>query len=413
MTSNTIHIDSSSAATPGSKPLSISAAWITPILGRGGYVMYMGPLLKRLSHCFSEFSVISAEYGGSTTDLDFNVQITGGVHRFYRPDPLGYARGFTLIGPSIFIAMLRSKADLLLLTEFSLTTAYGLLACRMRRRLRAVVIVETRPWPAPRGLTSTLRRHIRRYLARSADAVLTNNNDGLQYVCDELGVPTARVVAEPYLVSEMKDAFHDAEISLRRFTELTPKSKINFLYVGELIERKGVQDAIAAFGKLGADYRDRFAFHVIGDGPLSEPLKAKCEELGIAQHVVFHGRQPYENLGTHYAAAHVFVFPTHRDYRALTPFEALSMGLPILGSIYDGGICETVVDGENGYRFDPFNTTQLTHLIETILLNPEQLSRFSSKSREIAKRYTLDNAVAAIMTTCQIALSGKRCANSQ
>ena len=98
-----------------------------------------------------------------------------------------------------------------------------------------------------------------------------------------------------------------------------------------------------------------------------------------------------------------FLFPTLADYRSLVPFEALSSGLPILASVYDGGISETVRQGENGFAFDPRNSEQLAGYMSEFIERPDLIASFSAKSLDLAKRYTLPRAVATLLKACALA----------
>ena len=382
-------------------------AWVAPMLGRGGRLMYMGPLLQALSERVREFSVFAAEYGGDFREIGFPTNVAGKIMRFYLPHTkeIGYGRGFTLITPGIMRELTRYAPDVMLLSEFSLTTLYGLWVAHRRTKSRVVLLVEARPSGLREMSRRSLRSLWRSWLARSADAVLTNNSDGRDYVIRMLGVDPGRVIARPYLVSEVPHPARNTSASLLRFSNLRAGEKVEFLYVGRLGKHKGLQDAITAIALLSADERMRIRFHVVGDGEYRAVLESQVQSLGLKSIVVFHGGQPYSALFHYYSQAHVFLFPTHRDYRALAPFEALSAGLPIIGSVYDGGISETVIDGQNGFRVDPFNHAALAGTIRTILRDPSLLRSFAERSLELSKPYTVENAVAAILQACRIALA--------
>jgi glycosyltransferase involved in cell wall biosynthesis len=368
--------------------------------------MYMGPLLRALSRRLREFHAFAAEYGGNIQEAGFPATVAGKLLRFYLPHPRGiwYARGFTLITPGMLRELTRYGPDVMMLNEFSLTSLYGLWVARRRTRSRVVLLVEARPW----GLKGAMPRHSprliwRSWIARSADAVLTNNSDGYDYLTRILGVDPERVVTRPYLVSEMPAG--DTTTLLQRFSNLRAGATVEFLYVGRLGERKGLQDAIAAIALLSADERKRLKFHVVGEGDFRPALESQVRSLKLESAVIFHGGQPYNALHHYYSLAHVFLFPTHRDYRALAPFEALSAALPIIGSVHDGGVSETVIDGENGFRVDPFDHAALAGAIRTILQDPSVLHSFAKRSLEISRVYTVDNAVKALLQACDTALA--------
>jgi glycosyltransferase involved in cell wall biosynthesis len=144
---------------------------------------------------------------------------------------------------------------------------------------------------------------------------------------------------------------------------------------------------------------------IVGDGPDRIALEQFAASHGIAQLTRFRGLVPYSDLPALYRAAHVFVFPTLSDYRALTPFEALSSGLPIIASKNDGGVAETVDEGRNGFSFDPQYPAELAAHMEYFIRNPDRITAFSLRSIEMARRYTLDAAVIALKTAASAALA--------
>ena len=316
----------------------------------------------------------------------------------------GYASGFNFITFGLHDKLEAYAPDLVVLNEFGLLSLYGMISAKGMHRTRALLVMEAVPrFGGRRGLDFG-RLLFRRLLAKGADAVLTNNGAGRSYLTDVLHVPEQKIIARPYLVSSFANAA-GKEGNRQVAGELRQNGpEIHYLYVGQLIERKGLQYAFEACAKLLPELSGRFVFDVVGDGTYRAELEEKCRSLRLCDHVVFHGRKDYEALGPFYEKADVFLFPTLADYRALAPFEAMSAGLPIVASVHDGGISETVSEGENGFTFDPFDTGSLALLMRKIIEDPSLIHDFSLRSLEKSKCYTLNNAVAAFIESCALAL---------
>ena len=385
-------------------------AWVTPVLGVNGHLLYWQPLLSGLAKTCADFRVFTLEYSGDTSSAGFAITLCGKLRRLYanerdsRNAGTEYTTGFSLASPTIFSRLNEYQPDLLILNEFSLLTLYGLIFKILHPRIRVLLNVECRPQTSGGVLLRKTRSVARRLMARRANAILTNNREGYAYLVDELGIAPGRVVCKPYLVSDVSAQLSRVEHGVPaadRDSQLTP---VRFLYLGQLIQRKGVQHAIEACAHLLSRYCGRFVLDIVGDGPYRQELAAMAVRLGVQEHVRFLGRQPYESLREFYNRAHVFLFPTLSDYRSLTPFEALSMGLPILASIHDGGIQETVAEGENGYAFDPVDSARLAELMAKFMDDPTLITRFSQRSREIASKYTVPRAVAALVEATDLAL---------
>jgi N-acetyl-alpha-D-glucosaminyl L-malate synthase BshA len=85
---------------------------------------------------------------------------------------------------------------------------------------------------------------------------------------------------------------------------------------------------------------------LVGDGPEAPHVLMLAEELGLKNHVRFLGGQDLvESL---LCKADLFLLPSASEAFGLAALEALSCGVPVVGSIV-GGLPELVIDGEVGY----------------------------------------------------------------
>ncbi len=72
------------------------------------------------------------------------------------------------------------------------------------------------------------------------------------------------------------------------------------------------------------------------------------------------------DLADLYAAADIFLFPSHAETFPLSVLEAMSSGLPVV-AFNVGGIKEAVTDGETGFLSDPLDTDSLINAIERLI----------------------------------------------
>ena len=378
---------------PVIRTLNKSVSWVTPSLGRRGQLMYMAPLLAALSERCKEFSVIAGEYGGRLGENSFKIVESGAVKRLY----WGYRniniKGFVFIAPRFMRTLAESNADIFFLVEYSLTTLYAVLLRLLGRKIKLVLVAESRPLQIDGAVLAFMKRSLRRFIVRHVDSILTNNTAGRNFLINDLLADPDRIVAKPYLVSIAGRQANQKNSSLDRFVSLESSSTIRFLNVGQLIPRKGIQHFILACILLSGHELKRMHVDIVGEGDYRDELEKLVVANGLEHVFHFHGAVEYKELSDIYSRAHVFVFPTVYDYRALSPFEALSAGLPILSSMHDGGAVENVIEGENGFCIDPNDHEQFASALRTILSNPFQLREFSMKSLEIAKSYTIENAV--------------------
>lgn len=382
--------------------INTSIAWVTPFLGRNGKLMYMGPLLGELSKHCKNLTSITAEYSGDLNASPFNITLANRVRRIYWKGKNGHLIGFIYISPRFIRTILKSNADVLFLVEFSLTTIYGLISKIIKRKTKAILVMESKPFSNEGSVLKPVKNFLRKIIVKYCDTILTNNQSGRDFLINQLDADPKKIIAKPYLVSHTnKTIISDNE----RFLLLDKNSRINFLFVGQLVPRKGIQHLIDAIKLLPENTHERIHIDIVGSGEHKEYLSDYVTQNKLESIFSFHGQVEYSEISKFYSSAHIFIFPTLYDYRALSPFEALNSGLPIISSIYDGGVHENVSDGLNGYICDPLDHHSFSEIVMRILNNPEGLYQFSLKSQEMAKTYTIDNAVTNMLEATHHALS--------
>lgn len=387
-------------------------AWVLTILGVDGSLLYQKPLLESLAKQCRSFRVFTAKFQGEKNVIDVDIICCATIKQLYKPErqaKLGkdcYTPGISLVTPSIVPALLKYSPDLIVVNEFSLLSLYSVLAQYLMPGVKLLLLVEARPRLTENPILRLARLALRSFMVKKVDLILTNNEEGKNYCISDLHSRADRVVIKPYTTSDI--ALQSA-ITKQNLLEYRSRRgtapPFHFLYVGQLIQRKGLQHALISLKHLIPKYAGKFVLDVVGDGTFQETLKRQTEKLGLSRHVVFHGRQPYATLWEWYKRADVFLFPTMTDYRALPPFEALSMGLPIVASVHDGGVGETTEEGRNGFSFDPRDHARLAQILSRFIESPDLIAEFSKRSLEMASAYTLERAIESLTYACQQALT--------
>lgn len=102
-----------------------------------------------------------------------------------------------------------------------------------------------------------------------------------------------------------------------------------WLFVGGLIERKGVHLLLEAFAKCRADDPD-LSLTLVGDGVLRPALTARVAELGLEAAVTFTGSVPPEEALRHMREHDLLVHPSRLETFGMTVVEAVAAGMPVL-----------------------------------------------------------------------------------
>ncbi len=109
------------------------------------------------------------------------------------------------------------------------------------------------------------------------------------------------------------------------------------------------------------------------------------QKSGIEKNVRFLGFQSQEQLVRLYNAADVYVYSVPREDFGLGPVEAMACGTPAVVWNDGGGPCETVNDGETGFKAEPYNMEDFAE--KTMKVADLDKSRISAKTR----RFVDDN----------------------
>lgn len=166
--------------------------------------------------------------------------------------------------------------------------------------------------------------------------------------------------------------------------ELGLRDEVLFLMLAHNLLLKNAEATIRAAAKLaeaGAALRI-----VIAGGKKPERFVKLAEKLGVAHAVTFLGLVdplPY------YAAADVFVHPTWYDPCSLVTLEALSCGLPVITSRFNGA-AELMTDRKEGFILsDPADVVTLAARMEE-LLEPALREKMGAAGRALAMQHTFE-----------------------
>ena len=248
------------------------------------------------------------------------------------------------------------------------------------------------------------RRFYRRSMCRWVDAACVNGAQSRDYL-NSLGIPLDRIttgfMASDDQLSQRVATLTDTDLqNVRQQYNLTGTV---FLFVGRLIDRKGVLPMFNAWRESLSKNPDA-TLAIAGEGDHFDEIQSRCKSEGI-DNVRLLGSVPYDQIERLYSAADAMVMPTLEDNWSLVVPEAMSCGLPVLNSKYNGCWPELTIDGKTGWVFDPLDPAEFSAKLSAVYDQRSQLSAMSAKCKEIAGSYTPQSAARAILDACELALS--------
>jgi colanic acid/amylovoran biosynthesis glycosyltransferase len=204
----------------------------------------------------------------------------------------------------------------------------------------------------------------------------------------ELGCPPEKIV--PFTVGINMSKF--------KFKKRTPGKEINFLYIGRLVEKKGVIYGVRAFAK---SYRkhNNIRMTVIGDGPLYNEINSEIKMLGMEDRIKMLGYVP--DLSAELDRADVFMSPSvvARSGDAegginVTLIEALASGMPAI--VTRQAQSDLVFDGRTGFIARERDADDLSMKMDIFIENPELITKFGIIGREMAEKLDSSSQVAKL-----------------
>jgi glycosyltransferase involved in cell wall biosynthesis len=134
--------------------------------------------------------------------------------------------------------------------------------------------------------------------------------------------------------------------------DLPPRTddKIRFVYLGRLVDWKGVAFLISAF-KVIAEREPRAVLDILGDGEERRALEELTRQLNLGDRVSFAGWVSAAEGAGRMRQADVFVLPSLREVGGIVLLEAMAVGLPVIAADW-GGPAIHVADA-TGIRVPP------------------------------------------------------------
>lgn len=156
------------------------------------------------------------------------------------------------------------------------------------------------------------------------------------------------------------------------------------LYVGSLIDRKGVRYLIEAFHQVHKQYPD-YRLVIVGEGVDKNALSELVDQMQLNEKVLFTGPQTQEQVRFWMQRSKVFALPSLEEGQGVVVLEALACGTPCVGTQV-GGIPDMLIP-EVGVLVPPKDPTALAQAICGMLSDPFAWERMSESSRHRAQTF--------------------------
>jgi glycosyltransferase involved in cell wall biosynthesis len=170
------------------------------------------------------------------------------------------------------------------------------------------------------------------------------------------------VVDNQYFTEKSQQIRRNSQISRKKYPKIP--SAPYFIAVTRFIPRKNLLLLLRAY-KCYRQQSQASPWQLVlcGSGADETTIKQFIQAENLNDVVHLPGFVPYQDIPAWYALGGAFIHPALQEQWGLVVNEAMAAGLPVLVSNRCGCFPELVLEGVNGFGFDPENIEQLTQLM--------------------------------------------------
>jgi glycosyltransferase involved in cell wall biosynthesis len=278
---------------------------------------------------------------------------------------------------------------------------------RVARQRGVPSVIEIPTWhrnkgrPKPARLTKSERERAeaRGWQGMKNRLLVTRQQMLVEYTLADLILVLSEKAEETFLAAgfaKEKLFRHQRGVDVERFTpaERLPE-KFRAVFVGALIERKGVHHLLAAWRRLNLKDAE-----LVLVGTVHPEMRPHLERFGGPDILLpgFVGK-----VEDCYRAAAVHIFPSECEGSAKCTYEAAACGLPQITTRESGDI---VLDGVNGLIIPPNDPDALAAAIEQLYRDRDLGARLGAAARQrVVENFTWEHFRARLLEAYRVALA--------
>ena len=289
----------------------------------------------------------------------------------------------------LLFALIKNRYPVIITSCYSPQTMISLLASKITRS-KYVLWVEDWFVPKPKSFRTMIRLSLLGLIVKccleNARAVVVEGSPQRRRVRN-FGVPNEKVFQSNH-----------SSLDYSKFKNMNLRQKLNIgnafviLYLGRIIERKGLDVLIKAFSTIEQERGDAYLV-ICGDGNFRGSCESIVKEMQI-KHVIFAGLIQEEEKASFYKTADVFVLPARivteeeiAEGWGLVINEAMSMGKPVITTDAVGAAEDLVRNGINGYVVKNGEIEELYLALRKMVEDPRLRKTMGENSRIIFEEF--------------------------
>lgn len=222
------------------------------------------------------------------------------------------------------------------------------------------------------ALRGAVFERLKRWILARVNAVTVVSRAMRDY-CEEHSLARGKIIVQSMGV-DLESKFTPGE---------TPDNRAGLIFVGRLVEKKGVEYVIQALAVL-ADRHAQLKLTIVGDGPSRENLSRLASNHGLSDRVCFVGSVRNEEVPDYLRSAAISIMPScDLEGLGLVVVEAQGCGCAVVASDLPA-VRDTIVNGQTGLLAEPANPADLADKIARLLDDDSLRQRLAESGRRHA-----------------------------
>jgi glycosyltransferase involved in cell wall biosynthesis len=231
-----------------------------------------------------------------------------------------------------------------------------------------------------------------RWMFRSADHCVVLGEVWRRWVVDTFGVQSDRIGI----------IYNGVPATMSKPRPPPPDGRFRLLFVGNLLERKGVKDLLRAFASPAVQARD-IVLTMAGGGPV-DTYRALATELGVGDRVTFTGWVSQDDVRMLMVNSDALILPAYDEGLPLVILEALASRTPVICTPV-GSIPEVLEDRRTALFVSPGDEAGIAAAILALVDRPEIGSELSEAGAVLYDRLFTMEAFARSVGSLYAALT--------
>lgn len=243
------------------------------------------------------------------------------------------------------------------------------------------------------SFSAKLQKYVKRLLMIS-DKVITPSPYYKGLVCRKYGIDGGKVYVFPS-GGVNTDVFYPVVDKAAVFERYGFDRGCSYIgYAGRIDYKKGWDVLLKSAKELKKQgfLKDK-KFIIVGSGKESPQFQEMIDDYCLNDVIIHFDLLPQGKLNEIYNCIDLFCFPTMREGESLglVGIEAMACGVPVAGSRI-GGLLDYIVDGKNGFLFEPGNYKELAEKISEFFgYTPERIESMRRMAISTSSRYVVEN----------------------